>query len=73
MKERSPRFGCHAEPWTDVGQACFSISSLNIENIFLLLAGAPFTPIHRTEFSGVILIKAFPSEFKCGKLLLVNP
>ena len=50
-KESQP--GCHAEPWTDEDQARFSIWL----DFLLPLADAPFIPVHRTGFSGAILIK----------------
>jgi len=50
-KESQP--GCHAsEPWTDEDQARFSIWL----DFLLPLADAPFIPVHRTGFSGAILV-----------------
>jgi hypothetical protein len=53
MTEKRAKPRCHAsEPWTDEDQARFSIWL----GFFLPLADTLFISVHRTGFSGVILI-----------------
>jgi hypothetical protein len=51
-KRRKTKSACHAQPWADEDQACFSIWLF-----FLLSADTPFIPVHRTGFSGIKLMK----------------